>query len=129
MEHIIIKVYGKIMHASPALALAVKKVHENTDNALAEEGEEVFSYADNFLFFAYEGMYYPIDDMLDAVNAVLVLEKKEAKSKGVGSAESADGRIDYIDMQEWTLTRHSLANGVVKSATRSLNHVMAYSGL
>lgn len=62
----------------------------------------------------YEGMFFPIDELFEALRPCMTPE--------------TEGHIDYIDMDEWTLTRHSITNGLVTSNTVSLNHVMDHSG-
>lgn len=70
---------------------------------------------DGTLFrLAFEGLYFPLDEVLEALCKIL--------------PRDAEGKIDYLDMEAWTLTRHVWQDGEFCVSTRSLNHVLDYSG-
>ncbi|UZP69072.1 hypothetical protein N1030_08915 [Desulfovibrio mangrovi] len=103
MEQIIIKVYGSISPAGNELLQAAQRV---ADESVSLEGD--------MLLISHEGMYFMIDDFIEAIKPHL----------GKGS----EGRIDYIDMDEWTLTRYRIQDGLITRSEAGLNQVMDYSG-
>ncbi|ABB39555.1 hypothetical protein Dde_2759 [Oleidesulfovibrio alaskensis G20] len=109
MQHILIKVYGHISPAGEALECALRN-----EQPQKEDGTEALERNGDMLLISYEGMYYPIEEVVDIVRQAL--------------QPATEGKIDYIDMDAWTLTRYTISAGTMTEATRSLNHVMAYSG-
>ena len=107
MEHILIKVYGSISNATPALYEAAK-------DAVAELDEDAVELDGTFFTITFEGIYFMIDEFMDAIKPHLTKE--------------SSGRIDYIDVDEWTLTRFWIEGGLVTHNTAGLNHVMDHSG-
>ncbi|MCG8532068.1 MAG: hypothetical protein MI749_15585 [Desulfovibrionales bacterium] len=107
MEHILIKVYGSISHASPALYEAAKHV-------VAEQADDAVDLDGTFFTISFEGIYFMMDEFIDAIKPHLTKE--------------CSGRIDYIDVDEWTLTRFWIENGLITHNTADLNHVMDHSG-
>ncbi|GFM31966.1 hypothetical protein LN040_06665 [Desulfovibrio subterraneus] len=103
MEHIIIKVYGSVTPAGEDMLHAVQQV-----------AEESVSLEGNMLLVSHEGVYFMIEDFIEALKPHL----------GKGS----EGRIDYIDMDEWTLTRYRIQDGLITRSQAGLNQVMDYSG-
>lgn len=81
---------------------------------VGEESEGILSLAGNLLNIAYEGCYFPVEEFLAALKPEL-----EAASQG---------KLDYIDMEKWTLTRYTFNGGLVTFSTRGLNDVLAHSG-
>lgn len=103
MEQIIVKVYGHVSPASEGMLDAVRPI---ADDAVALEG--------TMLLVSFEGMYFMIEEFMEALAPHL--------------ARGCEGRIDYIEMDAWTLTRFWIKDGLVSSSSASLNQVMAYSG-
>ena len=63
---------------------------------------------------SFEGVFFPLDDVLDALRPLLCAE--------------SSGKIDLIDMENWTLTRAAFSGAEITTKTVGLNHVLAYSG-
>lgn len=103
MEQIIIKVYGSITPANQAMLNAVQNIAEGS-----------ISLDGDVLLISHEGMYFMIDECIDALKPLM--------------DKDCEGRIDYIDMDEWTLSRYWIHGGLVTHSTVGLNQVMAYSG-
>lgn len=103
MEHIIIKVYGHVSPASQAMF-----------DALAPLAPEHVVLEGTLLRISFEGLYFMMDDFMDALKPHL--------------GKGCEGKIDYIDMDEWTLTRYRITDGLVTTSSAGLNQVMAYSG-
>ncbi len=107
--HVLIKVYGHIWPSTEQFYQALLPqipTLEQMDEALELDGD--------LLRISFEGMYFPLEDVLPIIQSFL--------------NNDSQGKLDYIDLEEWTLTRHSI-NGVnINTTCRSLNDVMDYSG-
>ena len=68
----------------------------------------------NMLRISWEGLYFPLEEVLCALSATL--------------AQNAEGKLDYLDLEAWTLTRCIPGADGFHTTTRSLNHVLDYSG-
>ncbi len=109
MEHVLVKVYGDLCPVNDTLANAL--LREQPDQT---SGEPALTRHTDMLLFSFEGTFYPMEEVLHLVRAALTPE--------------LEGKIDYIDMEAWILTRYIVSGGFIHCTTRSLNHVMAYSG-
>ena len=117
MKQIIAKVYAGFSPAHETCRLAV----EDAGTAPPATDMPWLFLEGDILRIAWEGIYFPLDEVLQALNACLPPE--------------AEGKLDYLDLEAWTLTRHVLLPGTKTKqpdrfsiVTRSLNHVLAYSG-
>lgn len=114
MKQGIAKVYAAFF---PAGETALRAVEEAGAAAL---GTEPWLFLErDILRISWEGMYFPVDEALEALKRAL--------------PPDAQGKFDYLDLEEWTLTRHVFQPGAggeaaFNAATRSLNHVLDYSG-
>ena len=104
----IVKAYGNIHPAGPELLAAVAAALDfwNLGNCAELEGD--------LLRIACEGVFFPLDDVLEAVRPLL---KEESR-----------GKIDVIDTEAWTLTRCAIQGRDIVRSARGLNDVLAYSG-
>lgn len=100
-----LKVYGYIEPVSEALYAALQTVLSS-----AFVPQEALSFSAPGLSFSYEGEYFPLEEVLTCMAPLL--------------DGAAQGKLDYIDMEAWTLTRHFFQNGRVVVRSASLNHVM-----
>lgn len=111
MHHIFMKIYGAF-HPAP----------ETVDEALAELQGQVIGDADwldrhnDMLRISYEGIWFPVEEALQILAETL--------------PPKASGKLDVLDLDAWTLTRHLWQDGEFHaSPSRDLNSVMDYSGL
>ena len=109
VNQVLAKVYAAF---SPADAACLGPVERAGKSALGHEAPWLFLDGD-LLRISWEGMYFPLDEVLEALAAHL--------------PPDARGKLDYLNLEEWTLTRH-IYDGAFSASTRSLNHVLAYSG-
>lgn len=63
---------------------------------------------------SFEGVYFPVDEVLEALARHLGSEHK--------------GKLDVLDMDGWRLTRHVLEGGRINTSSAPLNNVLDYSG-
>lgn len=108
MRQEIVKVYGSVYPAGPAMEAAARSVLSlwDLDGSVEREGD--------LLRLAHEGVFFPLADVLDALSPFF----------GPDTA----GRIDFIDLEAWTLTRFRIEGRAVVKSRRGLNDVLAYSG-
>ena len=63
---------------------------------------------------AFQGLWFPLEETLAALREHL--------------APETAGKLDYLDLETWTLTRCVWRHGAFDRVIRDLNHVLAYSG-
>lgn len=108
MRQEIVKVYGNVHPVGPDMAAAVH-------NALSPWGlEESMTLEGDLLRLSHEGVFFPLDDVLDALSPFF--------------GADTSGRIDFLDLEAWTLTRFQIEARTIVKSMRSLNDVLAYSG-
>lgn len=110
MYQVFMKVYG-----------AFHPTDQRVDTALLSlqpqiMGDSAWFYRTNDMInISYEGIWFPVDDALDLLTKNL-------------SPEST-GKLDVLDLDAWTLTRHQWQGGQFQSSpARDLNSVLDYSG-
>ena len=111
MRHPPIKVYAAFFPASASALAAVKKAGEP---ALGHDDADWLFLEGEILRISWEGVYFPLEEVLAAFSNALL--------------KNAEGRLDYLDMEEWSLTRHLKSAEGFQSSTRDLNQILEYSG-
>ncbi|MDD2967138.1 MAG: hypothetical protein PHN64_06625 [Desulfovibrionaceae bacterium] len=109
-----IKVYG---HCYPAPASLYEALLALSGEAIGAEDSNipVVEQEGDMVRLSFEGDYFPVEDMLQCLAAHL--------------SPQCEGKVDVLDLDAWTLVRHSIVGAEVHSApARSLNHVLDYSG-
>ncbi|MEG2172109.1 MAG: hypothetical protein RRY29_02475 [Desulfovibrionaceae bacterium] len=113
-HNILVKVYGNLYPASQKLFCALQEacragcIQENND-------VPVISLNGDLLCVSYEGVFFPLDNVLEVLVPLLQPDMQ--------------GKIDYIDLEAWTLTRHSVEGTRLHVSAVPLNNVMDYAGL
>ena len=108
---ILVKVYGAFYPAGEACAGAVREAGRG---AMGHDEPWLFD-EDGMIRISFEGLYFPLDEVLAALKSAL--------------PANAEGKLDYLDLEAWTLTRHVASPGRdFAVSTRSLNHVLDYAG-
>lgn len=106
----LVKIYGNISPADAALADALTKA---TGTALPAPDEAIVTREGDLVCLSFEGLYFPLEDALAALRQHL--------------APQHAGKIDYIDIEAWMLTRHTIENGALHIRSAPLNSVLDYS--
>lgn len=106
MELILVKVYGSIHPAGIELAKRLEIILGDDDDVVEVDGDMVR--------ISYEGVYFPIDEVLEIIQEYLT--------------DESSGRIDYINMDGWRLHRHMIEGTSINEKSNCLNNVLAYSG-
>lgn len=102
------KAFGHLFPADAALFAAVETALSGWNLPDCTE------LSGDLLRIDFEGVFFPLDDVLEAVRPFLTPESV--------------GKIDLIDMEQWTLTRTTFAGTAMTTKTVGLNHVLDYSG-
>ena len=108
----LLKVYGHVFPVTDAfyedLARACADALPDADDipVLEKDGD--------MARISFEGMYFPVDEVLEALARHLGPEHK--------------GKLDVLDMDGWRLTRHVFEAGRINSSSAPLNNVLDYSG-
>ncbi len=108
-EHIIIKVYGHVWPCTSNLMTELMPLMPFTDQDI-----DILSFDKDMLRISYEGMYFPLDEVLQIITQFLV--------------EESQGKIDYIDLEEWSLKRHQIQGKQIILKKGNLNQALDFSG-
>jgi hypothetical protein len=116
VKQVTAKVYAAFFPADEA---ALRAVEAAAAGAMGPDPARI-SLNGDILRISWEGIHFPVEDVLSALAGAL--------------EEPAEGKLDSIDLDAWTLTRHTLTREPGKQAfflagTRGLNQILAYSGL
>lgn len=107
-QPVLLKVYGNLCPASKALADAI-----NEQCRLCADAP-VAALDDNLLRISFEGIWFPVDEVLQLVQKQLT--------------PAQTGKLDALDLEDWKLYRHVFQNGEIISRSMPLNNVLDYSG-
>ncbi|MDR2055266.1 MAG: hypothetical protein LBQ10_05290 [Desulfovibrio sp.] len=111
-RRVILKVYGHIRPVSDELYAVLDKI---CAGAIADgQDEPVLQRENETARISFEGMYFPVEEILMALAPHLGPEHK--------------GRLDVLDIENWRLTRH-VFDGGLRAHSASLNNVLDYAGL
>ena len=110
MSRMRIKVYAAF---SPANAHVRRAVEKAGREAMGHESPWLFLEGD-LLRLSWEGVYFPLEEVVAALAATL--------------ANDAQGRLDYLDLEAWTLTRYLPLSGSFQVSMRGLNQILEYAG-
>lgn len=104
MRPVLVKVYGSLHPAGqPALAAVSAVLADWYIPGVAElEGD--------LLRISHEGEYFPVEDVVEALRPLL--------------SEASEGRLDYLDLEAWTLRRFFFRCGRVSERTASLDRAL-----
>lgn len=61
----------------------------------------------------FEGIYFPIEETIEIIKPFLM--------------PASQGKVDYIDIEEWISTRHTIQGMRIINSSNSLNAIMDYS--
>lgn len=109
-QPVLVKVYGGFKPAAPDLAQALES---EINKAIPSENAHV-SLAGDLCALSFEGIYFPLDEILEAI------ERHATSMTG--------GRLDVLDLENWRLYRHEIADGKMEVHQNNLDNVLDYSG-
>ena len=137
MENILIKVYAAFYPLPESLCpatlerelLALMAVPQPVDIPVAfREGD--------MARISFEGVYFPVDEALEIMERHFRQAELAAAGGIFCQADPEmhppllriEGKLDVLDLEAWTLTRYLWKESRLCPASRSLDHVLAYSG-
>lgn len=109
-QPVLVKVYGGFRPVT-------QEFHDALAVCLAEAlptGNALVGLRDEMCVISFEGVYFPLEAVLAAIARHALPETR--------------GRLDYLDLENWRLYRHELAEGALCGNEADLNHVLDYSG-
>ncbi|MBD5648182.1 MAG: hypothetical protein HDQ89_11485 [Desulfovibrio sp.] len=110
-QPVLLKVYGNLY---PADAADLEALVRASATCVQEGGDAVVTLAGDLVRISFEGLFFPVDDVLEALAARLTPGQK--------------GKLDVLDLEAWRLTRHEFADGRITSRSAPLNNVLDFSG-
>ena len=113
MNHgnVLVKVYGHVWPVTPEILGSLRPLLPLSEHL---EPEEMLAMEKDLLRVSFEGLYFPLEDLLETLQPFLTPESK--------------GKFDYLDMEGWTLTRHNIQGTHIVVSQASLNNILDYSG-
>lgn len=116
MQPVILKVYGNVYPFSKSFIPGLESICSNCQPLPDKFSEEmpIIYYANELLRISFEGIYFPIEEIVEYLKSALT--------------SNQNGKIDYLDLENWSLTRYLIENGMIDKSSTSLNNVMDYSG-
>ena len=106
----LVKVYAGLHPADAACAEAVRRAGAA---ALHDSGEAWLFHARDLLRISFEGLYFPEDEVIAALDACLPAH--------------ALGKLDVLDMEDWELRRYARKDGAFRFSRRNLDHVLEHA--
>ncbi len=111
-QQILIKVYGDVTAVPSAILHELQPFFASCE---VMELSEMLVYNADSLQMAFEGVYFDIESVL------LIIQKH--------ITPQSTGRIDYIDLEAWNMTRYRIEGKQISSNSVGLNNVLDYAGL
>jgi len=112
MERVVIKVYAGL---HPADAACADSVRQAGTAAIHDSGEPWLFHEFDLLRISFEGLHFPEDEVLAALEACL--------------PAYARGKMDVLDLEAWELRRYARDDGRFRLSRRDLNQVLDYADL
>lgn len=109
-QPVLLKVYGNFF---PANNLLFQQLTRICASAVSQEQAVVFLEGD-LLRISFEGIYFPMDEVLGVFQDFFTPEGR--------------GKLDYLDLENWRMTRYLFKDGKISSSSTPLNNVLDYSG-
>lgn len=107
MNIICIKIYGNLFPVNQDIYTAIDKVLKSWHLNIHHEIEG------DLWRIQYEGIYFPTDDVITVIKPLLCV--------------ASQGKLDTIDIDAWTLTRHRFIGTDITCITTPLNDILAHS--
>lgn len=106
-QPVLLKVYGSFYPADQAMLESIRQL---TASALPQAPD--LELEGDLLKITFEGIYFPVDELLEFVDGNPGLE----------------GKLDALDIENWQLRRYLVTDGKISFHSAPLNDVLAYSG-
>jgi len=111
-HNILIKVYANIYPAGQELYNAL--INELSGLYIEDELEgNIVDLKNDLILISFEGIHFPIEEIIETIEAFL--------------SPTSQGKVDYIDLENWRLTRYIIKGKHISHRSNSLNAIMEYS--
>ena len=114
MMQVLQKAYAALAPAGPELAERLCSAVADAQRAgfcPGAEPEDIIALQGDTLFISYEGMAFPLEDVVAALEG-----------------PKLTGKLDFLDLEAWTLTRHLWKEGRLTVRKGDLNAAMESNG-
>lgn len=111
-QPLLVKLYGNLYPATESMEVSFK--HLCRDAFPVEAAKACISLQKDLLLISFEGIYFPKEELEAWIYSIL--------------QPNLCGKIDFLDLENWQMTRYLVTDGQLNIHTVSLNHVMDYSG-
>ena len=108
------KTYAALTPAGPELVERLRLVVAAAQRAgfcPGAEPEDIIALQGDTLLISYEGMAFPLEDVVVALEGSVLT-----------------GKLDFLDLEAWTLTRHIWKDGHMMRRTGDLNAALESKG-
>lgn len=108
------KVYAALAPAGPELEERLRLIIAGAQRAGFCPGanpEDIIALQGDTLLISYEGMAFPLEEVLTALEG-----------------QKLTGKLDFLDLEAWTLTRHLWKEGQLTVRKGDLNAAMERNG-
>ncbi len=113
MRPILVKVYGNLFPVPRECYSLCEAVLQAWN---LEDIEDILFYEKDMVRFSFEGDFFPCDEIVEVLKSF--------------DNSQTEGKLDCIDVEEWTLTRHFFKKDEeYRVNTASLNHALEKQSL
>ncbi len=109
-QEILIKVYGHVWPVQHSITEDLRPCFPPSEHM---EQAEMLEFEKDMLRLAYEGIYFDIDCLLPHLEQHLTPQSQ--------------GKVDYIDLEAWVLTRYRIEGTNIIKSSAPLNAVLDYA--
>lgn len=112
-QPILLKVYASISGARQGLADELK---EAVQDAVHADGSPAETVAEDgpLVLVAFEGLWFPVEEAAACIKRHL--------------ARGTTGKMDVLDLENWTITRFTFQGGFMQERSGSLNNALDFNG-
>lgn len=111
-QPVLIKVYGNIWPADKDFYDSIVRI--SRDSIPTGNDPPIVEFSGDLIKISFEGIYFPTEEILNFMQ------------KNINPMQK--GKLDILDLEDWTLTRYTFINGKISINSAPLNNVLDYSG-
>lgn len=108
-QPVLLKIYGALAPISLKLFQSLAEI-----SAQAMPAQEALTLKNEMLVLSFEGIWFPMDELLEILKQ--------------NAGEHFQGKMDFLDLEKWQMTRYQFKEGKISKSTVPLNNVLDYSG-
>ena len=112
-QPILLKVYASISGVAQGLADELREAVQDAVHA-DESPAETVTQDGPLVLVSFEGLYFPVEEAAACIKRHLTKE--------------TTGKMDVLDLENWTITRFTLQGGFMQERSGSLNNALDFNG-